>query len=467
MDLLIRDGVLVTPTGMIQADIGISTGQIEMIGKVAKPDLYTKEVDARGLWVLPGAVDGHVHLEMPLGAAISADDYFTGTRSAACGGTTTVIDCIQQRAGETLSAALERRRALAREKCCTDYAFHIGVCDLDAPGTLDSMEEVIHQGVTSFKATMVGDSGVDDGTLFRLLEAAARLNALVGVHAENRCVMETLVRRFRQEGLTSPWWHYKSRDELVEGEAVERALRLAQMAGAPLYIAPLSSHSGVEAVARARLAGQPVFAETCPQYLNFTCSVYKGKRAQDFVCAPPIKDKPSQDALWRAITQGFIDTVVSDHCPFTQAEKDWGIRPPDGGPGDFSAIPNGLGGIEVMYPYMLSCAIKGRLSPAQVVKLCCQTPARLFGLSHRKGALAVGMDADLVLFDPRARTTVKNEHLHGGGDYSVWEGATLRGQVVATYSRGRHIYKNGHFTGAPGSGQFLKCRPLRFTGPHL
>ncbi len=262
-----------------------------------------------------------------------------------------------------------------------------------------------------------------------------------------------------------------SKNEDVEGEADVRAINLAKMAGTPLYIVHLGCKQGVEAVIEAKDQGYPIFAETCPQYLNFTSDVYKEDgehlRARDFVCSPPMKGKESQDAIWAAIKSGDIDTVATDHCPFTQAEKDWGIVKKDGTPGDFRTIPNGCAGIETMYPYILSEANKGRISFNRAIELCATNPAKLFGLEDQKGALEVGLDADIVLYDPTKEVVVRNKDLHGNLDHIIWEGTEIKGYPVSTYSRGRLVYEDGEFKGEKGYGKLIKCKPLQFKLPIL
>lgn len=314
---------------------------------------------------------------------------------------------------------------------------------------------------------MVYDFGVDDGSFYKVLRKAKDIGALVGVHAENRDVNQLLVDQYLSEGKASAWWHYMAKNEMVEGEADVRAINLAKMAGAPLYIVHLADEMGMEAVTRAQNEGYPIFAETCPQYLHFTNDVYKRDRGRDFVCSPPMKDQKSQDALWNGIRNGSITTVATDHCPFKQEEKDWGIVKKDGTPGDFTAIPNGCAGVENMYPYMLSKAMEGRISLNKAVELCSTNPAKLFGLSHLKGAIRPGLDADIVIYDPEKEFTITNGAMHGDTDHTIWEGVKLKGYPEATYSRGRLVYKDGEFLGKRGDGALIRCKKLNFDGPEL
>ncbi|MCI9597721.1 MAG: dihydropyrimidinase [Firmicutes bacterium] len=473
MDLLLKGGTVVTAQASFKADVAVKGGKITAIGAGLKPEHNTEVVDAKGKLVLPGAIDGHTHLAMPFGGTISTDDYYAGTRSAACGGTTTVFDFVLQGQGEPMLDAIKRRDALAAPDAAVDYSFHIGVGDVTTDEMLDSMKDAVDYGVTSFKVFMVYDFGVDDGQFFKTLKKAKEIGALVGVHAENREVNNVLIGQYLAEGKTDAWWHYMAKNEAVEGEADVRAINLAKMAGTSLYIVHLGNKQGMDAVTEARDQGYPIFAETCPQYLYFTSKVYKdgipeqGLRARDFVCSPPMKGKESQDALWEGIKRGDIATIATDHCPFTKAEKDWGITQKDGSAGNFTTIPNGCAGIENMYPYILSEANKGRISFNKAVELCATNPAKLFGLDHLKGALQVGLDADIVLYDPKKSFTITNDAMHGDTDHTVWEGAKLKGYPVATYSRGNLVYKDGEFLGKRGDGQFLKCKQIKLKTPEL
>ena len=467
MDLLIKGGTLVTADSTFKADIAVKNGKISAIGTNLKPEKTTEVVDAKGKLVLPGAIDGHTHLAMPFGGTISSDDYFTGTKSAACGGTTTVFDFVLQGKGENMLDAIKRRDALAAPDAAVDYSFHVGVCDVTTDELLDTMEDAVNFGIPSFNVFMVYDFGVDDGSFYKVLQKSAKIGALVGVHAENKDVNNVLVKKYLSEGKTDAWWHYMSKNEEVEGEADERAINLAKMAGASLYIVHLADKQGMDAVTKARDEGYPIFAETCPQYLNFTKEVYKRERGRDFVCSPPIKGKDSQDALWEAIKRGDVATLATDHCPFTQAEKDWGITTKDGKPGNFTTIPNGCAGIENMYPYILSEANKGRISFNKAVEISATNPAKLFGLDHIKGSLQVGLDADIVLYDTKKNVVIKNEEMHGNLDHTIWEGVSVKGYPVATYSRGRLVFKDGQFLGTKGDGKLIKCKPIRLKGPQL
>lgn len=467
MDLLVKNGTIVTAAETYEADIAVDGGKITAIGNGFHEEAFDEQADAQGKLVLPGAIDGHTHLALTFGGTISSDGYYAGTRSAACGGTTTVFDFVQQQQGERMLDAVKRRDKIASKDAAVDYAFHIAVGDVTTDVLLDSMEEAVEHGFPSFKVFMVYDFGVDDGTFYKVLDKAEKIGALVGVHAENRDVNQVLVEQYLREGKSSPWWHYMSKNEMVEGEADVRAINLAKMTGAPLYIVHLADKMGMEAVAQAQSEGYPIFAETCPQYLHFTNEVYKRERGRDFVCSPPMKNQESQDALWNGINNGSITAMATDHCPFKRTEKDWGVIRKDGTQGDFTDIPNGCAGIETMYPYVLSQAVSGRITFNKAVQLCAANPAKLFGLDHIKGSIRVGMDADLVIYDPKSQFTVTNDAMHGDTDHTIWEGVQLKGYPDATYSRGRLVFKNGNFLGKRGDGNLIPCHKLHFNGPEL
>ena len=458
-DLLFKGGKVVTDISTFKADVAVTNGKITTIGTNLKPDKGTEVIDCTGKMILPGAIDAHTHLAMPFGGTISTDDYEAGTRAAACGGTTTVFDFVLQDFDETFPDAIKRRDALASEQAVVDYAFHIGVKDIHGE-LLDSMADAVKMGVPSFKVFMVYDFGVTDGVFYQVLEKSKSIGALIAVHAENNEMVNYLTDKYISEGNTSAWYHYMSRPEYVEGEADIRAIQWAKSAGAALYIVHLANEQGMKAVIEARDEGYPIFAETCPQYLHFTSDVYKRKDAANFVCSPPMKGKASQKALWEGIKSGDIATVATDHCPFLKAEKKWGKD-------DFRKIPNGCAGIENMYPYILSEANKGRISFGKAVEICSTNVAKIFGLSHLKGAIEVGRDADIVIYDPKKNVVIKNKNMHGDTDHTIWEDVAVKGYPVATYSRGNLVYKDGKFLGTKGAGQFIKCKPIKLTSPDL
>lgn len=450
MDMIIKNGTIVSTTGKYKADIAVENGKITAIAESIDAHDCDNVVDASDLLVLPGAIDAHTHLAMPFGGTISSDDYFAGTRAAACGGTTTVFDFVLQDFDEGMVDAIKRRDALCAPNAAVDYAFHIAIKDVHGE-LINTMDDAVAYGVPSFKVFMVYDFGVTDDVFYQVLEKSKTNGATISVHAENRDLVNLNCKRFIEEGKTDAWYHYLSRDEAIEGEADIRAINLAKKAGVPLYIVHLANKQGVDAVTQAKDEGYPIYAETCPQYLEFTSDVYKREDGRNFVCSPPMKGQESQDALWAAIKRGDIDTISTDHCPFTLAEKDWGKD-------DFTKIPNGCAGIENMYPYMLSAANKGEITFEKVVEVCCANPARIFGCTD-KGSLTVGKDADIVLYDPKKDFTITNDKMHSDCDHTIWEGIEVHGYPVKTYSRGRLVYDNGEFKGEEGWGKFVKRVP--------
>lgn len=449
MDLIIKNGTIITAVDKYKADVAVKDGKIEIIDQ----DLDiagTKVIDATGKYVLPGAIDAHVHLQLPVGATFSADSYEAGTRAAACGGVTMVFDFATQGKGQGLIETVEERRKLCDPQACVDYAFHTAISDV-SPKILDEMERSVEYGVPSFKLYMVyKDLMVDDGVIADVLERSRETGALVAIHAENPFLIDRRINKLLAEGKTSAWYHYVSRPEFVEAEAVRRVIYMAKNLHAPLYIVHLASREGMEEVAISRSEGYEIYAETCPQYLHFTNEVYKREDGRNFVCAPSIKAKDSQDALWEGIKRGNISTVATDHCPFQSYEKDWGKD-------DFTKIPNGCMGVENMYPYMLSEANKGRISFNKAVEVCSTNVAKIFGCAPQKGTIAVGSDADIVIYDPDRKFVVSQHNMHSDVDYTIWEGVEMTGYPVMTFSRGKLVFDDGKFVGKPGWGKFVKC----------
>lgn len=454
-DLIVKNGTLVTPSESFDADLAVKGGKITAIGK-GFPEEGAQVVDAKGMLVLPGAIDVHTHLAMPFGGTISADGYLSGTRAAACGGVTTVFDYVIQRKGQGIVEAVEARRKLADPEACVDYAFHCAITDLNDGALLDEFQASAEYGVPSFKCFLVYKKEgmmVDDGTLARILVKAKEHGIMTNVHAENPDLIDMYIEQFRKEGKLSPWYHYMSRPEFVEAEADIRAIHIARNLDAPLYIVHLANKQGAEAVTKARAEGAAIYAETCPQYLHFTRDVYKRDDGRNFVCSPPVKGEESREALWAALNRGDIDTVATDHCPFQQSEKDWGKD-------DFTKIPNGCAGIENLYPFMLSAANQGKTTFNKVVEVCASNPAKIFGCTE-KGSLRVGADADIVVYDPKKDFTITCQSMHSDYDHTIWEGVKVKGYPVKTYSRGKLVYDGGNFVGEPGWGNFVRRAPRK------
>lgn len=448
MDMIIKNGTVITASESYKADVAVKNGKVVMIsaGMEAEGDMV---VDAAGKFVLPGAIDAHVHLELPVGSTVSADSYESGTRAAACGGTTMVIDFATQEKGMGLVETVRSRLRYAEPQACIDYSFHVAITDL----TDEVLEEFVASaefGVPSFKLYMVyKDMMVDDGVIAAALEKSKEAGTLIAVHAENPYLIDSRVKKLLAQGKTSAWYHYESRPEFVEVDAVRRMVYLARTFGAPLYIVHLASREGLEEVTKARDEGFEIYGETCPHYLNFTNEVYRREDGRYFVCSPPIKGEDSRRALWEGVRRGDISTIATDHCPFKTYEKDWGRD-------DFTKIPNGCMGVENMYPYMLSEANKGRISFNKAVEVCSANVAKIFGCAPQKGTITVGSDADIVIYDPEKKFTITRKNMHSDVDYTIWEGMELEGYPVMTFSRGRLVYKDGSFTGEPGWGKFVK-----------
>jgi len=450
MDLIIKNGTIVTQSESYVADVGVKDGKIVAIGTNLSKE-GANVVDASGKLILPGAIDAHTHLAMPFGGTVSADSYLAGTRAAACGGVTTVFDYPMQRKGKGIIETVQGRKEICDPEACVDYAFHCCITDLNDGAILDEFKDAVEYGVTSFKCFLVYKKEgmmVDDATLVKVLLKAKETGAMTNIHAENPDLIDLNVEKFLKEGKTSAWYHYLSRPEYVEAEADKRAIHWAKSMEAPLYLVHMADKEGLEAAIEAKREGYDIYIETCPQYLEFTSDVYKREDGRNFVCSPPMKGQESQDALWKAIKAGDIDTIATDHCPFQSYEKDWGKD-------DFTKIPNGCAGVENLYPYMLSAANEGKLSFNNVVELCSANPAKIFGCTQ-KGSITVGKDADIVIYDPNKDFTISALNMHSDYDHTIWEGKTLHGYPVKTFVRGNLVYDNGEFVGKIGLGQFVK-----------
>lgn len=455
MDLVIKNGTIVTATESFVGDVGITNGKIVAIGSDIK-EKADKVVDATGKLVLPGALDAHTHLAMPFGGTVSADSYLSGTRAAVCGGVTTIFDYPVQHKGETILGLINTKKKILQKEACADYAFHCCITDLNEGDILEEMAQAVQEGITSFKCFLVYKKEgmmVDDGTLARLLLRAKELGAKINVHAENPDLIDLNVQKFLSQGKTSAWYHYLSRPEFVEAEADKRAVHWAKHLKAPLYIVHMADKEGLEACIKAKQEGAEVYVETCPQYLEFTCDVYKREDGRNFVCSPPMKGEESRQALWQALKAGFIDTVATDHCPFQSYEKDWGKN-------DFTRIPNGCAGVENLYPYMLDAANTGKLTFEKVVEVCATNVAKIFGCKE-KGSISVGKDADIVIYDRNKDFRVSVNTMHSDYDHTIWEGKNFHGYLVQTYLRGQLVYDNGNFVGKPGMGQYVKRVPQK------
>ena len=454
LDSVIVNGTLVTSETTICADLGIARGQIVAIGTGLRGQ---ETIDASGALVLPGAVDEHVHLQMPVGDVRSSDDFFTGTVAAACGGTTTVVDFAEPEQGQSLTEALDQRRAEAEGKVAVDFGLHMTLSRADDE-TLAQVPASIKAGAASFKLYMAYEGlRLDDGDLLKALEVLGTHRGRVLVHAENHHAIAYLTAQCLAQGRTGPENHPLTRPALMEAEAIHRLLALAQVTGTPLVVAHLSCEQGLEAVRRARARGQEVWVETCPQYLLLDEKEYQRPdfEGAKFVMSPPIRTESARTALWAGLAAGEINTVATDHCPFFfRTQK---IR----GRNDFSRIPGGAPGIETRLSLLYTYGVRtGRLTLERWVDVCCTEPARRFGLAPHKGMLTIGADADVVVFDPEREVILAAEALHQNVDYCPYEGWPVRGYPRLVMSRGEVIARDGEFAGEVGRGQFLPTLPL-------
>lgn len=455
--LKIKNGTIVTPVAMLRSDLYIEGERIFQIGGAVP---FDAEYDAMDCLIFPGFIDSHTHLGMDAGSTWTIDDWSSGTLAALAGGTTTVLDFATQDRGGTLSAALDAWRSRADGSAYCDYGFHMAVTDWNAQ-TKREIAEMPGQGITSFKAYMAYDSlRLSDDELLELL-AETRDIGFVGVHCELGDEVTRRVRALLDAGNTGPEFHPVSRPNAVEAGAVRRLMALARQAGAPAWVVHLSTREGLYEIRRARQAGQTVLAETCPQYLTLTDEVYitNDFECAKYVCSPPIRSSEDQSELWNATASGEVDIISTDHCSFNFAgQKELGR-------GDFSKIPNGLPGIEHRPALIWESGVNaGRMTACGMARLLSENPAKAFGLWPRKGAIIVGADADLVIWDPSKAWTISAENQRMRADYSPWEGFSVNGQARAVFLRGRLAFENGAAVG-PASGAYIsrKCTKCGFS----
>ncbi len=452
----IENGTIVTATATRRADLLIEGETIAAIGERIEGEADVV-VDASGRWILPGGVDAHTHLDMRLSESVrTADDFASGTLAAAMGGTTTVVDYATPDPGATLAATLETWHRLAAGRAAVDYGFHMSVREWSAAVERE-LDAMVAAGVPSFKLFMAypGRLMLDDAAIFRVLLRARENGGRVCLHAENGHVLQVLIERALAAGRTAPAEHARTRPARAEAEAIGRAAALAEIAGAPLFIVHLSSAEGLEEVERARARGVEIHAETCPQYLCLSEERYDepGFAGARYVMSPPLRARTSQEPLWRGLASGAIDTVATDHCPFSLADKAAGEH-------DFSQIPNGAPGIETRLALLWSEGVRtGKLSASRFVEVSATAPARIFGLYPKKGTIAVGSDADLVIWDPERTATISAATHHSRVDYSAYEGRAVTGAPECVFLRGRRIVERGNFVGRAGGGRFLPRAP--------
>ncbi len=453
MRTIIRNGRIVTAVDDYNADLLIEDGTISMIAKTIdiEADLV---IDAKGRLVIPGGIDPHTHMELPFGGTAASDTFETGTIAAAHGGTTTIIDFAVQSKGQSLAQAVDGWHAKAEGRTSIDYGFHLICTDLP-DSRLPEMKAMIREGVTSFKLFMAypGVFLVDDATIFKAMGVAGEAGGLICMHAENGLVIDVIVKRALEAGHTAPKYHALTRPTKAEAEGVHRAIAIAEMANSPVYIVHLSSSDALDEVTRARDMGVPAYAETCPQYLFLDQSVYDapGFEGAKFVMTPAIREKWNQDKLWRGLKFNDLQVVATDHCPFCfKEQKELGL-------GDFSKIPNGGPGVEDRMSLIYNGGVaEGRISVNRFVEITSTAAAKIFGLFPRKGTIAVGSDADIVIFDPDEERTISAKTHHMNVDYSCYEGKKVRGVTKTVLSRGELVIEEGKYVGKPGRGQFLK-----------
>ncbi|MBI4544290.1 MAG: dihydropyrimidinase [Gemmatimonadetes bacterium] len=453
MRTLIQNGTIVTATDHYHGDVLIQDERIELIG--THLDLQADRViDASGRYVIPGGIDVHTHLDMPFGGTTSADDFETGTAAAAWGGTTSIIDFAIQYRGQTLQQAWENWMKKADGKAVIDYGFHMIITELSEQHEQE-MDALVREGITSFKLFMAypGVFMLDDATIFRALLRTAKNGGMICMHAENGGVIDVLVKRALAEGRTAPKYHALTRPARAEAEATHRAIALAEMADVPIYIVHLSAAEALEMVTEARGRGIPAYAETCPQYLFLSYDNYEegGFEGAKYVMSPPLRPRETQARLWRGLAYNDLQVISTDHCPFCMKEqKELGV-------GDFSKIPNGAPGIETRMSLVYDGGVgAGRITLNRFVELTSTAPAKIFGLFPRKGTIAPGSDADIVVFDAQREQTLSAQSHHMRVDYNPYEGRVVKGVPEVVLSRGQAVIEQGKFVGRPGAGQFLR-----------
>lgn len=464
MTILIKNGTVVTAQGSTQADVLIDGERIAAVLAPGDSSLGAnieasadRVIDATGKYVVPGGIDGHTHMEMPFGGTVASDSFETGTRAAAWGGTTTIIDFAVQKQGERVQDCLAAWHDKARGNCAIDYGFHQVVGGVDSE-SLKAMDELVDEGVTTFKLFMAypGVFLSSDGQILQAMQQASNNGSMIMMHAENGSAIDVLVAQALAEGKTDPKYHSLTRPWETEAEATNRAIMLARMTGAPLYIVHMSAKQAVEVLQKHKDEGWNVFGETCPQYLYLSLEeqlAQPGFEGAKWVCSTPLRSRAEghQDELWRYLRTNDLSVISTDHCPFCfKEQKEMGV-------GDFSKIPNGIGSVEHRMDLIFQGVVDGKISLERWVELCSTTPARMFGLYGRKGAIAPGFDADVVVYDPAGRTEIgfhKTHHMNM--DHSAWEGYVIDGHVDTVISRGTVVIDDNSYVGTKGHGQFLK-----------
>ncbi|MDX6331731.1 MAG: dihydropyrimidinase [Streptomycetaceae bacterium] len=454
---VIRGGLVITAADEVHADVLIEAGRVVALAAhdsefaAGWSESADRVIDAAGKYVIPGGVDAHTHMELPFGGTFASDTFETGSRAAAWGGTTTIIDFAVQSVGHSLREGLDTWHAKADAQCAIDYGFHMILADVNED-SLKEMDVLVEEGVTSFKLFMAypGVFYSDDGKILRAMQRGAANGGLIMMHAENGIAIDVLVEQALAAGRTDPRYHGEVRHALLEAEATHRAVKLAQVAGSPLYVVHVSAEQALAELVTARDQGLNVFGETCPQYLflstdNLAEPDFEGSK---YVCSTPLRPKEHQAALWRGLRTNDLQVVSTDHCPFCfSGQKELGR-------GDFSKIPNGLPGVENRMDLLHQAVVDGHISRRRWIEIAAATPARMFGLYPRKGTIAPGADADIVIFDPHERYTMSAATHHMNVDYSAYEGKRITGQVETVLSRGEPVIDGKTFVGRAGHGQY-------------
>ena len=461
---LIRNGRVITASDDYVADVLMKNGIIDTIGQNILVGDDTAIIDAKGLYVLPGGVDTHVHLENVIGPTITCDTFASGTRAAAFGGTTTIVDFALQTETDSPLGAIARAQRSAQSQVAVDYSVHVIITRVDDQVLTDVRHAMRHEGVTSFKMFMAypGVMMADDAAIFRMLRQVGADGGMVALHAENGTVIDLLIKEALEAGHTSPRYHAMTRPAILEGEATHRGIRLAELAEAPIYFVHVSSNQALKHIVAARAEGIPVFAETCPHYLLFDDSVYNTDDFEiaKYVMTPPLRKEDDQKHLWRALRYDDLQVIATDHCPFCmKGQKDMGI-------GDFSKIPNGIGSVEHRMDLLYQGVVDGNISLERWVEVTSTTPARMFGMYGKKGVIQPGADGDVVIYNPNGHTSIGLGHDPSGAatgrthhmnmDYSAWEGYEIDGHVDTVLSRGKVIVDDNEYLGAKGDGTYFK-----------